>query len=94
MIKQRHLSMVEERYLKVIEGGGVNPILPKDMYFRVMLEEGGKTGEKIAQTMVGRIRKKLGEESIVNRRGFCYLSQENFQKGLERIWKLSSVEKE
>lgn len=94
MKDKNKLTKTEQKYYDAIKESGIVPIPAEDIYFAVKGEVGGRRGILEAELWVSKIRRKLGQGSIVNRHGFGYLTEEDYRKSLERMTRLSSGEKE
>ncbi|MCX6706000.1 MAG: hypothetical protein NTV24_02735 [Candidatus Woesebacteria bacterium] len=78
------LTPREQKCRDIIAESGVTPIPPEDIYYAASGKCGGIDGRGVVGNWIERIRKKR-PGSIINIRGFGYVTEENQQKRLERI---------
>jgi hypothetical protein len=94
MKDNKKLTKTEQKLYDAINISGITPISAKQLYVALRHEVPGDSGIYEIASWISRIKKKRGPESIVNRHGFGYVTQENYQKGLERMDRMASERKE
>jgi DNA-binding response OmpR family regulator len=92
----KKLTRREQEFYDILRESDITPVPSKDLYHRVYGDESVdiRKAEEIVAQYIHKIRSKLGKDSIVSRSGHGYNTKEGYEKGLERMARHSSGEKE